>query len=164
MAPNEANLRLRALVILYGATLVAAVIGSFGSMSSTEFYQQLMLPGFAPPSSVFGPVWSLLYFLMATAAFLVWRSDFESRTRPVLTLYLIHLVINALWSWLFFAWQTGLGATVGVLVLLGMVVWLTLRFRYYSKAAMLLMVPYVLWVGYATLLTISIWQLNPQLL
>lgn len=164
MAPNEANLRLRALVILYGATLVAAVIGSFGSMSSTEFYQQLTLPGFAPPSSVFGPVWSLLYFLMATAAFLVWRSDFESRTRPVLTLYLIHLVINALWSWLFFAWQTGLGATVGVLVLLGMVVWLTLRFRYYSKAAMLLMVPYVLWVGYATLLTISIWQLNPQLL
>ena len=162
MAPQEAKLRLRALLILYGATLLAAIIGSVGSTSSTEFYQQLTLPGFAPPSAVFGPVWSLLYFLMATAAFLVWRSSFESRTRPVLTLYLIHLVVNALWSWLFFAWQTGLGATIGVLMLLGMVIWLTLRFRYYSKAAMLLMVPYGLWVAYATLLTISIWQLNPQ--
>lgn len=154
----------RAALVLYGATLLAAVVGAFGSSSSAQFYQQLTLPGFAPPSWVFSPVWTALYLSMATAALLVWRSKMAYRTRPVLSLYLIHLVVNALWSWLFFAWQTGIGATLGVLLLLAMVLGLTLKFRHYSQVAMWLMLPYVAWVSFATLLTISIWRMNPQLL
>ena len=154
----------RAALVFYGATLLAAVLGGYGSASSGQFYQQLTLPAFAPPSWVFSPVWTALYLSMATAALLVWRSKPQDQTPPVLAVFLIHLIANALWSWLFFAWQTGLGATVGVLILLGMVLWLTLRFRHYSQLAMLLMVPYVAWVSFATLLTISIWRLNPQLL
>lgn len=155
-------LQIRAIVMLYGATLLAAVIGGIGSASAGEFYQQLTLPAIAPPSWVFGPVWTVLYIAMATAAYLVWRSNVENRTRPVLALFLLHLVLNALWSWLFFAWRTGLGATIGVLLLFVMVLWLTVRFRYYSNVAMALMVPYLAWVGFASILTISIWRMNPE--
>lgn len=153
-----------AAITLYGATLLAAVLGGIGSASAGAFYQQLNLPQFAPPSWIFGPVWTVLYIAMASAAYLVWRSQVEARTRPVLALFLIHLVVNALWSWLFFAWRSGLWATVGVIILLGLVVWLAARFRHYSRMAMLLMIPYALWVGFATILTISIWQMNPALL
>lgn len=154
----------RAILVLYGATFIAAALGSVGSASAGDFYQQLNLPAFAPPGWVFGPAWTFLYIAMATAAFLVWRSQAEVRTRPVLALFLIHLAVNSLWSWLFFAWRTGLGATIGVIILLILVVWLARRFRYFSRVAMWLMVPYALWVAFATVLTISVWRLNPGML
>lgn len=156
--------RIWAVVILYGATLLTALVGGIGSASAGVFYQQLTLPAFAPPSWVFGPAWTLLYLAMATAAFLVWRSQVEARTRPVLVLFFFHLVVNALWSWLFFAWRSGLWATIGVVILLVLVIWLAARFRHYSQVAMLLMLPYALWVGFATVLTITIWRMNPALL
>lgn len=153
-----------AAVLLLGLTFIAAAIGGLGSASAGSFYQQITQPAFAPPSWVFGPVWSLLYLAMGVAAFLVWRSAPIEKTRPVLALYIIHLGVNALWSWLFFAWRSGLWASVGVVILLALVVWVTLRFRYFSNIAALLMVPYLAWVSFATLLTITIWQMNPDLL
>ncbi|MCC5880622.1 MAG: tryptophan-rich sensory protein [Idiomarina sp.] len=148
-------------VILLGLTFIAAAIGGIGSASAGSFYQQITQPDFAPPAWVFGPVWSVLYLMMGVAAFLVWRSAPLEKTRPVLTLYVIHLGVNALWSWLFFAWRSGLWASVGVVVLLALIIWVTLRFRHFSNVAALMMLPYLAWVSFATLLTITIWQMNP---
>ena len=161
MTSQNIKQQVLAAVVLLGLTFIAAAIGGVGSASAGSFYQQLNLPAFAPPAWVFGPVWSALYIMMGVAAFLVWRSRTLDSTRPVLTLYVLHLVVNALWSWLFFAWRSGLWASIGVVLLLALVVWVTLRFRYFSRIAALLMVPYLAWVSFAALLTITIWQMNP---
>ena len=96
---------------------VAAAVGGLGSVNAPDFYAQLVLPGWAPPAWLFGPVWSLLYLMMGIASWLVWRSAGFSGARIALVLYLIQLAANSLWSWLFFAWQTGMLAFVEIIIL-----------------------------------------------
>src|SRR5690554_2706009 len=80
-------------------TGIAAVVGSMASRRSEDFYGQLVQPSWAPPPEVFGPVWTVLYALMALAAWLVWRQGGFTYARGALTLYLVQLAVNALWSW-----------------------------------------------------------------
>ena len=80
----------------------AAGIGAVASMQADVFYKGLTLPSWAPPASVFGPVWTVLYGAMAVAAWLVWRKGGWAKRQKVLTLFLAQLAVNALWSWLFF--------------------------------------------------------------
>lgn len=111
---------------------------------------------------MFAPVWSALYFLMGISAWLVWRSP--SQNRAALALFGAQLVANALWSWLFFAWHQGAFACAEVLLLLALIL-LTLRaFWQCSRLAAILLVPYLLWVSFASVLTWSVWQSNPGLL
>src|SRR6476619_7286064 len=95
-----------AILILIGAPILAAAIGGYGSVTAPSFYKELVRPSWAPPSSVFGPVWTALYLIMGIAAFLVWRAH---GWNGALTLFLIHLIVNTLWSWLFFRWGSGIG-------------------------------------------------------
>ena len=83
---------------------VAAAISGIASTRAPEFYQALIRPSWAPPAALFGPVWSVLYLLMGLASWLVWREG-SKNTRGALRLYLVQLVLNSLWSWLFFAWH-----------------------------------------------------------
>jgi translocator protein len=143
-------------------TFAAAALGAIASLEAASFYAQLARPSWAPPAGVFGPVWSVLYTLMGVAAWLVWRSP--GSTKAALSLFVLQLAANALWSWLFFAWHRGALAAVEVLVLLVLIVCTAAAFWRVSRLAAVLLVPYALWVSFASLLTWSIWQRNPGVL
>lgn len=140
----------------------AGAVGAVASLDAASFYGQLSKPAWAPPPSIFGPVWSALYALMGIAAWLVWRSPGPKRV--ALALFCVQLAFNALWSWLFFAWRSGAAAAVEVLVLLALIAATVAAFRNCSRLAALLLLPYALWVSFASVLTWSLWRSNPGLL
>jgi benzodiazapine receptor len=153
-----------ALLVCAAVTFLAAALGGLASVSAASFYAQLARPAWAPPAWLFGPVWSLLYLLMALAAWLVWRRAGLAGARLALGLYVTQLAANALWSWLFFAWRQGAAASVEVLLLWALVLATTLAFWRISRVAAWLLVPYLAWVSFAAVLTFAIWRRNPQLL
>jgi tryptophan-rich sensory protein len=145
-------------------TFAAAAIGAVASMQAGSFYIQLARPAWAPPPAVFGPVWTILYVLMAVAAWLVWRVDGFRVARFALTLFLVQLALNAAWSWLFFAWHRGALAFADILLLWALIVATLIAFWRVRPLAGALLVPYLLWVSFASALNYSVWQLNPQVL
>ena len=143
-------------------TFAAAGIGAVASAEAGSFYEQLVLPSWAPPAWVFAPVWTLLYALMAVAAWLVWRAHGVSGARPALTAFSAQLAANALWSWLFFGWRQGALAFGEVLVLWALIIVTVVAFWRLSVAAAVLLLPYLAWVTFASALTLAVWQLNPD--
>jgi tryptophan-rich sensory protein len=143
----------------FGITLVAAVIGAVGSSNAPSFYGELAMPAWAPPAWVFAPVWTLLYALMATAAWLVERARGHA-ARSALTLYVVQLVANALWSWLFFTWRRGDLAFVDIVVLWFLIAATTVAFWRVRTAAGVLLLPYLAWVGFAGALNLVVWRMN----
>lgn len=142
----------------------AALIGGLGSAQAGSFYAQLERPAWAPPGWLFGPVWMLLYTLMAVAA---WRVAGQAATplrRAALAVFGVQLAVNALWSWLFFAWQSGLWAFWGAALLASLVAATALLFRELDRLAAALLLPYLAWTSFATLLSWAVWQRNPALL
>ncbi len=142
-------------------SFAAAAVGALGSRDADIFYQQLVRPGWAPPASVFGPVWSGLYLLMGIAAWLVWRQRGSKETRWPLWLFVLQLLANALWSWLFFRWHNGALAFCEILILWVLVVCTAVAFWRARPLAGVLLLPYVVWVTFAAALCLSIWRLNP---
>jgi benzodiazapine receptor len=161
-APRRAGFG--ALLACLLVTTVAAGSAAFASRTSAQFYAMLEKPVWAPPAWLFGPVWSVLYLLMAVAAWRVWRAAGLQRARGAVGLYLLQLALNALWTWLFFVWRDGPWATVEVLALWGVIVATLLMFRRHDRPAALLLAPYLVWVSFASALTIAVWQRNPGLL
>ena len=160
---------LGALVGWTALTAVAAAIGGAASVRAASFYAQLARPPWAPPSWLFGPVWTVLYLLMAIAAWLVWRAGHAddvpaariADARRALALDVAQLALNALWTWLFFAWRRGAWAFAGI-VLLWLIIVLTIRqFARVHAAAAWLLAPYIVWVSFATALTWAVWNGNP---
>lgn len=145
-------------------SFTASAIGAIASIQAKTFYGQLVQPSWAPPGSVFGPVWSLLYGLMAIAAWLVWRDGGFKNKRVPLTFFLVQLVVNALWSWLFFAWHLGAIAFVDILILWVLIVATIVFFWRVRPLAGALLIPYLCWVSFAAVLNYSVWQLNPGIL
>lgn len=145
-------------------TFIAAGIGAAASIRAADFYTQLARPEWAPPSSAFSPVWTALYILMAISAWLVWRTAGFSSARRALTLFIIQLALNALWSWPFFVWKTGGLALTNIVILWMFVVMTIAAFWRIHRVAGLLLVPYLLWVSFAGALNYAIWQMNPHLL
>ena len=143
---------------------VMAAVGALASAQAPVFYAQLAKPAWAPPAALFGPVWSLLYLLMAVAAWLVWRAPVAPGRGAALALFVVQLLANALWSWLFFAWRDGALAFADVLLLLGLILATVGAFWRIRPAAGALLLPYLAWVGFASLLTWTVWRANPQLL
>lgn len=152
------------LVVWIAVTFIAAAIGARASISAGEFYLRLERPVWAPPPSVFGPVWSVLYLLMGVAAWLVWRVRGFRKASTTLSLFLGQLAINALWTWLFFGWRLGALSFAAILLLWVLIVATLLRFRRVSAWAGALLIPYLLWVSFASALTYAVWQRNPQVL
>jgi len=165
---SRQHLSVRAQVLGLAAWLaagfLAAAIGAVASIQAPAFYLQLQRPAWAPPPFVFGPVWSLLYFLMSVAAWLVWRKAGFAGARFALLLYLLQLALNALWSWLFFGWHLGAAAFADVVLLAVCIAWTTAAFRRVQVLAAGLLLPYLFWVCFAAALNYAIWQLNPALL
>ncbi len=139
---------------------LAAAIGSwFTAASVNSWYPTLMKPAGTPPAWVFGPVWSMLYVLMATAAWLVWKRSSADVTLA-LAFFFTQLALNATWSFLFFGLRRPGLALLEIAVLLAAIIATTSTFAQVSRPAFWLMTPYVAWVSYATFLNLGIWRLN----
>lgn len=145
-------------------SFAAAAIGAVASAEAGAFYEQLVRPSWAPPGWVFAPVWSVLYALMGLAAWLVWRVHGFKEGRTALTLFIVQLGANALWTWLFFGWHLGALAFAEVILLWCLIVATAASFRRLNALAAVLLLPYLAWVTFAAALTFSTWQLNPDLL
>jgi tryptophan-rich sensory protein len=159
--------RLRTIAGLAGWLLLCFAAGATGAIASADagfFYGQLVRPAWAPPAWLFGPVWTALYVLMAVSAWLVWRACGFARARTALVLFLVQLVANALWTWIFFAWQQGALAFTEILLLWGLIIATMAAFRRRHPLAAALLLPYLAWVSFATVLTFSTWRLNPGIL
>jgi len=152
------------LVAWLAASFIAAAIGAAASVEAGAFYAQLARPEWAPPGSVFGPVWTVLYALMGVAAWLAWRVGGFRAARSALLLFLAQLAVNALWSWLFFGWQLGALAFIDILLLWALIAATIAGFWRLRPLAGALLLPYLLWVSFAAALNYSVWRLNPQLL
>ncbi len=150
------------LALWLGITYVAAMIGGAATARSGMFYAELARPAWSPPSWLFGPAWSLLYTLMAIAAWRVWLVSGLRAARVALTLYIVQLFVNALWSWLFFAWRLGEIAFYWILLLGFLVLWLIHVFSRISRTASRLLWPYFAWLVFAAALAFSIWRMNPD--
>ena len=141
-----------------------AAIGAVASVSAKAFYAELVRPAWAPPGWLFGPVWTALYALLGVSAWLVWRERGFAGARAALALFIVQLAVNALWSWLFFAWRHGAWAFAGALALWVLVAATLVVFWRMHRPAGRLLLPYLAWVSYAAALTWSVWRRNPGLL
>jgi len=125
------------------------------------WYATLVKPALNPPSWVFGPVWTTLYALMGIAAFLVWQRGWAERTvRAALGVFGVQLLLNASWSIVFFGLHSPAWALANIAALWIAVIWTMFVFYKISRPAMYLLVPYIIWVSFASYLNYSIWILN----
>ncbi len=150
------------LVISFLITAAAAAIGSLATGRSVEtWYAHLNPTILTPPNWVFGPVWTVLYILMAVSAYLVWKKGWDNpKVKQRLVLYVEQLVLNAMWSVVFFGQHQIALALFTVVVLWFTILVTTVAFYKISKIAALLLVPYLLWVGFASILNLFIWMAN----
>jgi len=142
----------------------AAAVGAMASTQAGDFYAQLQLPVWAPPAGVFGPVWTVLYLLIALSGWLVWREGGLRGARMPFVLFFSQLILNALWTWLFFAWQMGALAFLEIIILWLLIIATVVSFWRIKPFAGILLLPYLCWVSFAAALAFSAWQLNPTLL
>ena len=161
MTPPRTTHPVAGLIGWLALTFLAAAAGAAASMDAAPFYASLARPGWAPPSTVFGPVWTVLYVLMGIAAWLAWRAG---ASRGTLVLYVVQLVLNALWSVLFFGLHRGGAAFADILVLIVLVIATLIGFWRVRPLAGALLLPYLGWIAFASALNFAVWRLNPQLL
>jgi translocator protein len=146
------------LVTWLAASLAAGWIGS--RWMPGTWYDTLIKPSFNPPDWIFAPVWTLLYLLMGVAAWRVWKGSGFTGARGALGLFIGQLCLNALWSYLFFGAHR-LGTALAEILLLWCAIAATIvRFHKVDRPAARLLVPYLLWVGFAALLNLQLWRLN----
>ena len=143
-------------------TFAAAWIGS--RYMPGDWYASLVKPSWNPPNYLFGPVWTVLYVLMAVAAWIVWRKAAFSGAGLALTLFVVQLALNALWSYLFFGQHRPDIAFFDIVALWVAIVVVAALFWKVDHVAGGLMVPYVLWVSFASYLNFVLWRLNKGML
>ena len=147
-----------ALAVLLAVAFGSALIGVLASPDTAGEYARLVRPAWAPPAFVFGPVWAVLYTAIALAGWLVWRR--RALRGAALGLFAGQLLLNALWTPLFFAAGLRGAALVDIVVLLALITATAAVFRRSSPVAALLLVPYWAWVAFATALNAATWWLN----
>ncbi len=162
--------RLRSALALIAFLAIAFAVAAFGALSTTTavdgWYADAAKAPWTPPNAVFGPVWAALYTLMSVAAWLIWRRRERAGARPALRWYVAQLVLNAVWTPVFFGLYPLLGTAAlwiafAIIVALDAAVLITiLAFRPVSRLAAWLLVPYLLWAAYATTLTAAAAILN----
>ena len=149
-------------LVLAGFILLCLAVGGLGGYATTDaiagWYRNLAKPVWNPPDWVFGPVWTLLYIMMAVAAWLVWKT--RDRVGPALTLFFVQLALNLLWSLLFFGARSPGLALIEVVFLWTGVLTTMLAFFGRQATAGWLFVPYLAWVSFAAVLNLTIWLMN----
>ena len=150
-----------ALAVCFGASGLGALFMAQGSIDT--WYAQLQKPSITPPDWVFGPAWTILYLLMAISVFLVWEKGLDyPKVKLAISLFLIQLTLNAIWTPIFFGFHSILLGLIDIVLLFIAILVTLLVFKSISIPASILLVPYLLWVGYAAILNGSIYYLNQQ--
>lgn len=138
----------------------AGILGSFFTINSIPtWYAGLNKPFFNPPNWLFAPVWTALYTLMGIYFYLLWTNN-KKPAKPLLKFFLIHLLLNSLWSIVFFGLKSPLGALIIILILIFMIANLIIKGFKINRFAPYLLMPYLAWVSFATVLNAAIWILN----
>jgi len=149
--------------LLIGLIVACNLIGALGAVwtsSDGDWYRNIKKPSFNPPSWVFGPVWTLLFSLMGIALYLVWVAP-SSRIRTIaLVLFGVQFAFNVLWSYLFFGINNPLWSLIEIFILLVFILATGIYFYIVNRFAGYLLIPYFLWVSFASFLNYSLWKLN----
>ena len=150
------------LIVSFAMPFIAGVIGSRLTIKEIPvWYREIKKPSFTPPSWVFAPAWTILYALMGTAFYLIWTCPASCAVRhAAMSLFLVQLVVNALWSFLFFRMHRLILALVDLALLWVLVLALTVIFWKIDLAAGILLIPYAAWVSFAMILNYAVWRMN----
>jgi len=141
---------------------LAGIVGAFFTGDSIlTWYAGLNKPSFNPPDWIFGPVWVILYLLMGISLFNVWKEGLKNREiKSAFTIFIVQLIFNAAWSIVFFGAQSIIGGLIIIVILWVLILITILKFIKISRAAGILLIPYLLWVSFATVLNFFIYKLN----
>ncbi|MFA4999610.1 MAG: TspO/MBR family protein [Parcubacteria group bacterium] len=150
------------LIVTIVISELAGIIGSiFTTPSIASWYADLVKPELAPPNWIFAPVWTTLFALMGIAAFLIWKKGLNHRNVKIaLGIFISQLVLNMLWSIIFFGLHSPIGAFIEIIFLWLAIIITIVSFAKISRTAAWLLVPYILWVSFAGYLNFMIWVLN----
>ncbi len=152
------NRELLGLIVWMLFVFAASLTGLF--VSTDGWYAELNKPAWNPPNWIFGPVWTVLYIMMAVAAWRVWLKGGWSSQRVPLVLFVVQWALNALWTPLFFGLHLLGWALIEILILLLFILLTILAFRQVDRIASFLLVPYAIWVAFASVLNFTLWQMN----
>lgn len=161
-------MNLKKFARLLGSILICHVAGGIGSLfmasATSDWYEQLQKPFFQPPGWIFGPVWLLLYTLMGVALYILWERSKgikkRNQAKSLLYIFLIHLIFNAIWTPIFFGAYQIVLAFVVILIILGFVIYLVFKSWKLDKRVSYLLIPYLAWLSFATVLNFSLMVLN----
>jgi len=146
------------------SVVISQAAGAIGSLFTVQniptWYASLNKPSFNPPNYLFGPVWITLYFMMGVAFFLVWKNSGKFDIKVPAILFIVQLVLNALWSILFFGMKNPMLGFFEIIILWVFIVLCVIKFYPVSKIAAWLLIPYLLWVSFASVLNFKLWMLN----
>ena len=149
------------LIIWITACLSAGILGALTTSPNTQWFQSLNKPFFQPPNWLFGPVWTVLYILMSVSIWLISKQGFKTKiAKQALYLFITQLVLNSLWSLVYFGMQQILGAFVLIIFIWIFILLTIIWFSKINKVAGYLLLPYILWVSFATVLNAALWLLN----
>ncbi len=159
------NYKLSTVPKLFISIFIPLMIGYLGSVITiseiSTWYASLSKPSWAPPNWLFGPIWTTLYVLMGISLFLIWREGFNRRdVRFALLIFAVQLVLNLLWSIVFFSFHSLFGSFILIMILWISIFANIITFYVISKPAGLLLVPYIIWVSIASYLNYSVYLLN----
>lgn len=139
---------------------IGAISGYFTMKSIPGWYETLQFPSFRPPNAVFGPVWTTLYILMGIGCYLIWKKPDSPERSNALWIYALQLIVNGAWSFVFFYFKQIHIAVIVIAILWILILYMIGNFKKLSAVAAYIQLPYLLWVSFATVLNIAIWQLN----
>ncbi len=153
---------LKLFICIAGCELVGITGGLFTASAIPGWYQTLNKPFFSPPNWIFGPVWTTLYFLMGVAAYLIWSKGLnKGKNKQAMSYFIIQLALNFSWSIVFFNLQS---IALAFLIILALLYFIYKTYQAFSKISPLagkLLIPYLLWVSFASILNFSLLVLNP---
>ena len=155
------NIAVKLIISIAIPLAVGTSAGFFTATAVDNWYQTINKPSWNPPNWVFAPVWTMLYVMMGIALFLVWKSDASDiLKKTAFTLFAAQLILNFFWSFIFFNQHQPGWALVEIIFMWIFILLTIFTFAQVSKTAGWLLVPYISWVSFATILNYTIWQLN----
>ncbi|AMN44094.1 TspO/MBR family protein [Rhodoplanes sp. Z2-YC6860] len=157
-SPKSRNVALGGVVV--SSVVIASGLGQLATFPNLGWYSTLVKPAFNPPNWIFGPVWTTLYALMAFASWRIMRLPGSSQRSLALLLFFGQLVLNAVWSWMFFGLHSPLLGLIDIIPQLSLIVLTIVAFSRLDVIAGWLLVPLAAWVSFATILNVAVWRLN----